>query len=97
MRQATKGLIATLAIVLVTGFLASPAAAQSSAPGDLATRTPTELGQRVDNYSLWAAQDGFDWGIAAIAGGFVVAIGLGALVVARRHRAGDTPRPLASA
>lgn len=52
MRQTTKGLIAIVAIVAAAAIFAALAAADKDAGSDLATRTPTELGQRVHNYSL---------------------------------------------
>ena len=54
MRHTMKGIIATLAVVLASAALAASAGA-SRGPG-LATRTATELGQRVPGYAALATR-----------------------------------------
>ena len=94
MRNTTKAIIATLGIVLATGLLAAPADVRDG----LAERTVTELGQRVDNYSL-PSGDTSDSGWIAPAAGIALALALAAGTVVvlglRRHRDGDSHGPLA--
>ena len=83
MSNATKGIIGTLAVVLAALALAPGAAA-------LATRTPTELGQRVPKWGeSGGTTSGFDWGDAAVGAAMMVGLGVvgfGGLVLVNRRR-----------